>query len=422
MKISDKLKTVKLSDITPYPQNNKKHSPEQIEKLKYLIKTFQYTQPMGVDENNVLVIGHGRHLALKDMVEPDHETEVLDLSYLSPEQKKEYRILDNKVVSNEWDEDNLKKELEELYGHLDKINTESIIDMAFTGDVDLDQFKISDMDETDGDDEIPDKIIPVTKQGDIWTLGNHTVMCGDSTNEDDVNRLMDGQKADMVFTDPPYGMFLDTDYSKIKGSEKSIGKKQGTEGRKYDSVKGDGEDFVPELITTITNTFKYCKEIFIFGADYFMDLLPNYGKDGCLLVWNKRSSDDQQKAIGNTFELFWSKAKHKKYVFNFEWFGFLSKDAPLEARNRIHPTMKPIGLIQRIFLWYKLPTGIVVDLYLGSGSTLIACEKTSRQCKGMELDTHYCDVIRDRYISYCLKNNTQPSVQLNGSDWQNMNQ
>ena len=157
------------------------------------------------------------------------------------------------------------------------------------------------------------------------------------------------------------------------------------------------------MINTITSGFGYVKEMFIFGADYFIELLPNYGKEGCLLVWNKRSSDEQQKGIGNCFELFWSKHKHKKYVFSFEWFGFLSKDAPQEARNRVHPSMKPIGLISRIWEWYKSPQGICVDLYLGSGSTLIACEKTNRKCYGMEIDPHYCDVIVKRWEDFTGK-------------------
>ena len=219
---------------------------------------------------------------------------------------------------------------------------------------------------------------------------------------------MDGKKANVVFCDPPYGMKLDTDYSKIKGSAKSIGFKGDLLGNKYEAIKGDNEDFKPELITTIIKNFSYCKEMFIFGADYFIDLLPNHGKDGCLLVWNKRSSDEQQKGIGNTFELFWSKTKHKKYVFNFEWFGFLSKDSPQEARNRLHPSMKPIGLIERIFLWFKSPKGIVVDLYLGAGSTLIAAEQTNRICYGCEIDPKYCDVIVKRWEEFTNQKAIRP--------------
>jgi DNA modification methylase len=267
------------------------------------------------------------------------------------------------------------------------------------------------------DDEVPDvPDEPKSKLGDLYELGNHRVLCGDSTKIEDVEKLMDGKKADMVFTDPPYGMFLQTDFSKIKGSSKSIGFKGKLLGNKYDAVIGDKEDFTPALITTIFDNFGYCKEKFIFGADYFIDLLPNFGKDGCLLVWNKRSSDEQQKGIGSCFELFFSNLPHKKYVFSFEWFGFLSKDAPQEARNRVHPTMKPIGLIEKIWLWFKSPSGIVVDLYLGSGSTLVASEKTGRICYGMELSEHYTDVIVERYCQYTGNRN----IKLNGEEiiWQ----
>jgi DNA modification methylase len=206
---------------------------------------------------------------------------------------------------------------------------------------------------------------------------------------------MDGQKADMVFTDPPYGMFLDTDYSQIKGSEKSIGFKGNKVGNKYDKIIGDNEDFTPELINTIFASFGYCKEIFIWGADYFIDLIPNYGKDGSWFVWNKRSSEAQQRGIGNTFELCWSKQKHKRLVFDFEWFGFLSKDDPSEARNRVHPSMKPSKLLGRLIGEYCKGDKIA-DLFLGSGSTMVAAHQLNRKCYGMELDPKYCQVIIDR--------------------------
>jgi DNA modification methylase len=209
---------------------------------------------------------------------------------------------------------------------------------------------------------------------------------------------MDGQKADMVFTDPPYGMFLDTDYSKIKGSENSIGFKGNKTGNKYDKIIGDNEDFTPELINTIFASFPKTKEIFIWGADYFVDLLPNYGKDGSWLVWNKRSSEAQQRGIGNCFELCWSLNKHKRFVLDFEWFGFLSKDDPNEARNRQHPSMKPSKLISRMINEFCKDANIIVDIFLGSGTTMLATHQLNRKCYGMELDPKYCQVIVDRML------------------------
>jgi len=372
-------------EITPYIKNAKKHPKKQIEQVANSIKEFGMNQPIVVDKQGVIIVGHGRYEALKllGMEVKDEYIKVVDLT---EEQAKAYRLADNKLNESEWD---MKLAIEEL-----KVLSDEMFDL--TG---FDRDLIIEADEADDVvPEIPE--VPKSVLGDLYELGSHRILCGDSTKVDDVEKLMGGKKADMVFTDPPYGMFLDTDFSQIEGSAKSIGFKGKLLGNKYDKVIGDNEDFTPELINSIFANFNYCKEVFIWGADYFIDLIPNYGKDGCLLVWNKRSSDEQQKGIGNCFEMFWSKKKHKKYVFNFEWFGFLSKDAPQEARNRVHPTMKPIGLIEKIWLWYKSPMNIVADIYLGSGSTLIAAEKTGRICYGMELDSKYVDVIVERWCKY----------------------
>ena len=152
---------------------------------------------------------------------------------------------------------------------------------------------------------------PITKLGDIWQLGNHRLMCGDSTDADSVARLMDGKKADMVFTDPPYGMNLDTDFSTAKAKLKFYTEKGcNGQGNKYDRVIGDNEDFTPNLINTIFENFNYCKEIFTWGADYYAELLPNKN-DGCWIVWDKRSNDNtfddyikqSDKMFGSCFEL-----------------------------------------------------------------------------------------------------------------------
>lgn len=220
-------------------------------------------------------------------------------------------------------------------------------------------------------------------------------MCGDSTDAKAVGKLMDGVKADLVLSDPPYGMNLDTDFSTIKGSLKSIGRKHHTEGNKYNQVIGDHEDFKPELIKTFFDNFGYCKEVFLFGADYFAEILPNKN-DGSWLVWDKRK-ESQADAIGSEFELIWSKRKHKRRMLRHDWFGFLSSENGKDARNRVHPTQKPITLLCDIINQWGKDAEIVADLYGGSGSTLIACEQLNRRCYMMELDPHYCDVIIDRW-------------------------
>lgn len=193
-------------------------------------------------------------------------------------------------------------------------------------------------------------------------------------------------------------MFLDTDFSTIHGSLKSIGRKNNTKGNKYEKVIGDNEDFKPELIQTIFDNFPNCKEIFLFGADYFAELLPDKNK-GSWLCWDKRK-ESQADAIGSEFELIWSKNKHKRRMLRHDWFGFLSSENQKDARNRVHPTQKPVTLLVDILTQWGQETESVVDLYGGSGSILIACEQMQKQCFTMEMDTHYCDVIIDRWEQF----------------------
>jgi DNA modification methylase len=220
-------------------------------------------------------------------------------------------------------------------------------------------------------------------------------MCGDSTSVDAVDKLMQGQKADMVFTDPPYGMFLNTNYDSMFSNDKNHKKT----GNRFDAVKGDHEDFNPEFINTIFATFDYCKEIFLWGADYYVDLIPNRN-DGSWVVWDKRCDEKMDKVVGNTFELCWSKAKHKRMVARILWSGHhgMHKD---DTKTRVHPTQKPVELVCWFFDYYSMADKrVVVDLFGGSGSTLIACEKTSRSCRMMELDPKYCDVIVKRWEEF----------------------
>ena len=375
---------IKVSDLKWYEKNNKKHW-ENVDEIVKSIQANTYIAPIIIDENNIILAGHGRKLALDKL--QVSEAEVLQVSWLSEEQKRDFRIRDNKLTElSEWDFENLKFELDEL-------------DIPDLSDLfkDEEELQEEEVEAKEDDYEIHDTITTDIVLGDLFEIGEHRLLCGDSTDAEQVAKLMNGEKADMVFTDPPYGMFLDTDYSQIKGTKNSIGFKGKKTGNKYDKIIGDNEDFTPELINTIFACFGYCKEIFIWGADYFIDLIPNYGKDGSWFVWNKRSSEAQQRGIGNTFELCWSKTKHKRLVFDFEWFGFLSKDDPIEARNRVHPSMKPSKLLSRLITEY-CKGNILVDLYLGSGSTMVASHQLKRKCYWMELDPKYCQVIIDRMI------------------------
>jgi site-specific DNA-methyltransferase (adenine-specific) len=199
----------------------------------------------------------------------------------------------------------------------------------------------------------------------------------------------------MVYTDPPYGMKLDTDYSSIKQNSSFSEEKGLTGGRKYGNVLGDHEDFNPQLITSVLENFYYCKEIFLFGGDYFAELIPNKN-DGSWIVWDKRLDESADKMYGSCFELCWSKTKHKRHIARIKWAFIFGVEQEFD-RIRHHPTQKPILLAKWFFEQFGNEGDTVADLYGGSGSTLIACEQTNRQCYMMELEPKYIDVIIKRW-------------------------
>jgi DNA modification methylase len=311
------------------------------------------------------------------------------LDHLTDAQKKAYIIADNKLALNAgWDEELLKLELESL-----KELDFDIDIIGFSGE-ELDELFKDNTPQEVVEDEAPEPPEnPISKRGDIWLLGRHRLMCGDSTSED-VDVLMDGKKADMVFTDPPYGMFLNADYSdmnsKFKGS---------TGGNKYENVIGDNEDFKPELITKVLERFDYCKELFMWGADYYAELIPSKNI-GSWVVWDKRLDESADKMYGSTFELCWSKARHKRMIARVKWAGIFGMEKE-DTKKRCHPTQKPVSLISWFFDYYSLKDKkIVVDVYGGSGSTLIASEQHGKECFMMELDEKYVDVIMQRYVNF----------------------
>lgn len=255
-------------------------------------------------------------------------------------------------------------------------------------DVDVEEDEAPEVDETEP---------PKSELGKIYQLGRHRVMCGDSTDKANVKLLMNGDKADMVFTDPPYGMDLDADYSSLSWGDRK--------GKKYSDVIGDRDDFTPELINTIFDNFGYCKEMFLWGADYYFELIPQF-KQGHYIVWDKTLESNGDADSNSEFELLWTKEKHKRTVLHFNWFRYFGLGKQ-DMKTREHPTQKPLQVCTPIIEKYSNSGDIVADLFLGSGSTLIACEQTDRTCYGMELDPKYVDVIRKRYAKFI-----QPDDQL----------
>lgn len=378
-------------DIKYDQRNYRDHDERNLSLIKKSIQRCGAGRSILLDKNGEIIAGNATYKTLQELGIPvkiiptDGKTAIAlqrtDLDTNS-RKRKELAAFDNSTSDNvKWNFDNIAADFD--LSELPDFGIEALPDMEPV--------------EHAEEDDVPDvsEAAPRAKKGDIWQLGGHRLMCGDSTVIADVEKLMGGEKADMVLSDPPYGMHLDTDFSDCIGSIGSIGRKNSTKGNKYNPVIGDNEDFTSDLINTFFINFNYVKEMFLFGADYFAELLPDRNK-GSFLVWDKRK-ESQANAIGSEFELIWSKNKHKRRVLRFDWFGFLSSKDAKDARNRVHPTQKPVSLLAEIIKQWGKDLTVIVDLFGGSGSTLIACEQLGRKARLMEIDPHYCDVIITRW-------------------------
>ncbi len=238
--------------------------------------------------------------------------------------------------------------------------------------------------DSEAEDELPEQVEPRTKLGQIWQLGRHRLMCGDSQDRNTIHKLMQSDKADMVFTDPPYGMNLDTDYSKM-----------GDGGKKHNQVINDNQQFDPSVLLS---EFDYCKEVFLWGADYYVEKLNRkYPNLGSWIIWDKYSDDRVgllDGRFGSTFETCWSKTQHKREIARVL---VTTNYTARGDETRVHPTQKPVALAKWFFERWGKDAQIIVDLYAGSGFTLIACEQTDKTCYAMELDANYCDAIIQRW-------------------------
>jgi len=380
---------VNIASLKFDPRNARKHDDRNIKAIMDSLSKFGQQKAIVVGEDNIVIAGNGTLEAAKRL---GWDTIDVRRSGLKSDEATAYAIADNRSAElAEWDDSVLGDILSEL-----KESGWELDDLGFNDD-DLEKYIKQEGTEglTDEDDvpEVAQNEFGV-KRGDIWQLGNHRVMCGDSTDKATVEKLMNGKNADMVFTDPPYGMNLDCDFSDMPSAK-------GTTSKKYKNVIGDHEDFSPSLITTIFENFSYAREIFLWGADYYADILPDRN-NGSWVVWDKRSDGGMDKLFGSSFELCWSRTKHKRDLARIVWAGYFGMGAD-DTKTRVHPTQKPAKLAQWFFERWGKDNDVIVDLFLGSGSTLIACEKTGRKCYGMELDEHYCSVIIKRWQDFTGK-------------------
>ena len=376
--------------LTPYA-NNPRDNEASVPRVKASIQEFHFQNPILVDPDGVVIAGHTRLKAALELGLAEVPVVVVD--DLTPEQVRAYRLADNKAgEASEWLDAMLAEELAAIEG-IDM--SEFGFDVPEVEDADLDGFGMGMGDGSEDDVPDVDEVEPTVKRGQVWRLGDHVLMCGDSTSEADMDALMDGDRVVMVLTDPPYGMRLDTDFT---GMESTMGD---TRGHEYRQVIGDHEDFDPALITSVLKRFDKVPEIFLWGGDYYAEIIPDRNK-GAFLVWDKTGGTDvnleYDKMYGSNFELCWSKARHKRAIIRRLWKGFFGLSSE-DTRTRVHPTQKPVDVMRWLIERFGQGDGVVVDPYGGSGSTLIACEQTGHRCRMMELDPRYCDVIIARWES-----------------------
>ncbi len=399
MKTTTELNLVSIDKLIPYVNNARTHSQEQINKLRASLREFGFINPVIIDKDFNIIAGHGRVLAAR--AEGIQEIPCVLVDYLTEAQKKAYILADNRMAMDAgWDEELLKVELESLEGEA--------FDLSLTG---FDEKELADLFKEDS--EIQDDDYDLTaalekasfvEKGDRWIVGRHVLYCGDSTNEYDVNKLMEDKRANLILTDPPYGVsFCSSAGLKIQN----------------DSLKN--EDFYNFLLKAFKNMVAHVEagaSAYIFHADTeglnfrtaFVD--AGFHLAGCC-IWKKDSL-----VLGRS-DYQW---QHEPVLYGFlkngkhNWYSDRKQTTIWEfakpKRSENHPTSKPLDLLSYPIKNSSQENAIVIDTFGGSGSTLMACEITNRICYTMELDEKYASVILRRYVEnggnpegvYCIRN------------------
>jgi DNA modification methylase len=388
--LAERIELWPIDQLRPYERNPRTHSDEQVDQIAASMVEFGWTNPVLVDEQGGILAGHGRLLAARELGLA--EVPVIRLEHLSEAQKRAYVIADNQLALQAgWNEELLSAELAWLR------------DERF--DLDLIGFDASDLErllavadgesELDGsEDEVPEPPEePVTKPGDLWILGSHRLLCGDATVVTDVERVLDGQLADMTFCDPPYNVdYANTPKDKLRGKHRPI---------LNDNLGGGFEAFLLDACVSILSVTKGACCICMSSSE--LDTLQRAfraagGRWSTFVIWAKNTftlgrADYQRQYEPILYgwkdgaDHYWCGARDQGDVWFF--------DKPV--KNDLHPTMKPVALVERAIRNSSKSRDIVLDPFGGSGSTLIACEKTRRQARLVELDPKYCDVIVQRW-------------------------
>jgi DNA modification methylase len=390
-----------ITRLKSHPKNRNKHPEEQIKRLADILKYQGWRYPVKVSKRSGYVTsGHGRIEAAKlngwDQVPVNYQ------DYESEEQEYADVIADNAIAN--WSE----LDLASINADLPDLGPDFDIDLLGIEDFTLD---MADKEGLCDEDEVPETPKEATTRlGDLFALGEHRLLCGDSTKKEDVERLMGGEKADMVFTDPPYGV----SYTEKNEFLNSLGKPMSV----TKAIENDSKT-IPEMFDLWSAVFNLTAEASHDKASYYI-CSPQGGE---LMMMMMQAIDQSPWSLKHT--LIWNKNNHvlgrcdyhykhepilygwkKKGTHEFHGNGTQTKsvwDIAKPHNSDLHPTMKPVELMENAIKNSSRASEKILDLFLGSGSTLIACEKTNRRCFGMEIDPHYCDVIIARWEKFTGK-------------------
>jgi len=388
--------------LKPNPRNARTHSDKQVEQIIALIDKYGWTTPILVDENDEIIAGHGRQKAALKM--GLDKVPVIIAKDWAEDAKRAYILADNQVALNAgWDEDLLASEISDLM--------ETDIDMDMVG---FDESFLSEVLKSTNPAEKKEPATPeyqdaaISREGDLWICGPHRVICGDGTSEDTVNTLMDGAAVDCVYTDPPYGVSIVNGGGKV-GGDAPVGKvKKGTIGTgklakatNYAPVIGD--DSIDTAVRSIRLIEKIAPRLqIIWGGNYYANELPN---SPCWIVWDKENGKNNFADC----ELAWTNQKTAVRQFKHMWNGMLR--ASERSNKRVHPTQKPVALAVWCLETYGENCNNILDMFTGSGSTLLACHDLGKRGFMIELSPNYIDVIVKRWQDY-----TGQKAILNGTD------
>lgn len=370
-----------IDTVTPFGNNPRQITPDAIAKVAKSIELYGFRSPIVVDEDRIILAGHTRLLAAQKL--GLSEVPVHVASGLSKSKKRAYRLADNRSAEeSRWDFPMLTEELGELME-----DGFDLADTLFDPSELANFFPDEPIEGLTDEDEVPEvQDDPVSVLGDVWVLGRHRLMCGDSTSIDAVERLIDGATIDLVHTDPPYGINEKGDRSKRGGI---------TQGNNL-------PDFDDTSTYAARDAFALCEGLSIsrqvwWGANYYAHALPETAN---WLVWDKRV-EEKQKDVNSDCELAWVRSKWSSVrIFRHLWKGLMKGSE--RGEKRVHPTQKPVALVEWVIDYFG-DVKSVLDLFGGSGSTLIGCEKKGCDAFLMELEPYYADVIIQRWQSFTGK-------------------